>query len=484
MAKQQYRISTDSNGTSSYGFAYLALVNPSGSGKRFTIRSLEIFLQCLTTSATAIASLYRSSSTGVSGEDITKAGAKADSGFTIPASISVQRRATLYLSEASKLRAFDLSRRSGGVGNQNRQVFGVPVSMGKRSKRPLNGNFYTSNGFSGIVEPITINNGECISLIPDEKAATNTNPVRVSLLLAIDGKTVTYNFNANLYPGISVFSIVNNQSGSVVKIVDLSFQELGTADTPTLRIVPIGQMYDWFINDAPKKMIGVSKMNSDYPSFPGICYSDIGIIPQGVPEIAIAASSTGTPKDMNYLHTRDFWGPMYRNMLVELNHGKGAGINGAGDTWGLSYSHYYSDILVRRAGITLNQGEGIAIINSAETAVGVQAAFGGWNPLSFAMQVDVEPAVVPTVTIAAQVSLVGSEIRVYDMDNNPAGSLGTELSGTESCPTSTYEYVGESGNTIWVQIMKDGYIEFGQSIVIPEVSAYTYSVTLQQDLSA
>lgn len=483
MAKQQYRISTDSNGTSNYGFAYLALMNPSGSGKRFTIRSLEIFFQSVLANVCSWASLDKGTATNIVGEDITKAGAKADSSFTIPSGISVQRNTTYNTNNGLQIRRFDLSKRSGAAGNLNRLVFGSPVAIGKRSKRPLNGSFYTSNGFNGIVEPITINNGEHLSLVPIEAALRNTNPVRISLTLAIDGKTVVYDFNANMYFGIGMFSIINNQSGSIIKLVNMSFQELGTTDTPTLRIVPIGQMYDTFINDTPKKMVGVSKMNSDYPSFPGECYTDIGIIPQGVPEIAIAASSTGTPKDMNYLHTRDFWGPMYRNLLVELCHSKGAN-NGIGDTWGLSYSHKYSDLFARRAGITLNQGEGIAIINSAETAVGVQAAFGGWNPLSFAMQVDVEPAIVPTVTISAQISLVGAEIRIYDMDNNPAGSLGTELAGTESCPTSTFNYVGESGNTIWIQIMKDGYVEFGQSITIPEVSSYGYNVTLQPELSA
>ena len=36
--------------------------------------------------------------------------------------------------------------------------------------------------------------------------------------------------------------------------------------------------------------------------------------------------------------------------------------------------------------LTINQGEGIAIVNSAETAVGVQPAWGGWCALSFAAQ--------------------------------------------------------------------------------------------------
>lgn len=482
MAKYQYRINTDSNGTSNFGYAYLALMNPSGSGKRITIRSLEIFLHMVTGGTSTTVTFDKGTPANVVGEDMSKCRCLFDSSVSFPAGVTVKRNATYNTNGAVPVGRHDISRRSGAVGNQNRLIFGAALEIGKRGKRPLVG-FYNSNGFNSVVEPITLNNTETFAVVPVERGLYNSNPVRVNLLISVNGKTASYDFNANIYPGTAIFALSNNESGAVVKVLNLSITELGTTDTPTLKIVPIGQMYDRFINDTPKKQVGVFKMNSDYPDFAGVAYTDIGIIPLGVPEIAISPASTGSPAGMNYLHTRDFWGPLYRNMLVELCHSKGAN-NGIGDTWGFSYSHYYSDILARKAGITLNQGEGIAIINSAETAVGVQAAFGGWNPLSFAMQVDVEPAIVPTVTISAQVSLAGAEIRIYDMDNNPTGSLGTELSGTENCPTATFDYVGESGNTIWIQIMKTGYVEFGQSITIPEVSSYGYNVNLQPELSA
>jgi hypothetical protein len=482
MAKYQYRINTDSNGTSNFGYAYLALMNPSGSGKRITIRSLEIYLQMMTGAVSTIATLDIGTPANVVGEDMSKCRAVLDSSVAFPAGVSVKRNATYNTNGALTIRRFDLSRRSGAVGNQNRLIMGSPLGIGKRGKRPLCG-FYNSIGTGGTLEPITLNYQEVLSLVPIERAVYNTNPIRVSLTLSVNGKTAVYDFNANIYPGTAIFSVVNYESGAVVKLLNLSLIETGTTDTPTLKIVPIGQLYSDDITDTSKKQVSIFKMDSTYPDFAGIAYTDIGFVPSGVPEVAIAPASTGTPQGMNYLHTRDFWGPLYRNMLVELAGNKGAGA-AVGDTWGLNYSHYYSDILARRAGITLNQGEGIAIVNSAETAVGVQAAFGGWNPLSFAMQVDVEPAIVPTVTISAQVSLVGSEIRIYDMDNNPTGSLGTELSGTENCPTATFDYVGESGNTIWIQIMKTGYVEFGQSITIPEVSSYGYNVNLQPELSA
>lgn len=87
------------------------------------------------------------------------------------------------------------------------------------------------------------------------------------------------------------------------------------------------------------------------------------------------------------------------------------------------------------------------------------------------------------LTVAAQVSLVGAEIRIYDLDNSPAGSLGTELAGVESCPTSTFQYYGVAGNLVWVQVMLSGYKEFGQEFVIPQLAG-TLPAVLRVDSSA
>ena len=71
------------------------------------------------------------------------------------------------------------------------------------------------------------------------------------------------------------------------------------------------------------------------------------------------------------------------------------------------------------------------------------------------------------VTISANVSLVGAEVRIYDMDDNPPASLGTELSGVENHNAAMYQYAGAASNLIWIQIMQDGYEEFGQPYTIP-----------------
>lgn len=92
------------------------------------------------------------------------------------------------------------------------------------------------------------------------------------------------------------------------------------------------------------------------------------------------------------------------------------------------------------------------------------------------------PPVAVILTIAAQVSLVGAEIRIYDLDNSPAGSLGTELAGIESCGDATFPYIGAAGNSVWVQIMLVGYREFGQSLVFPASnSTFTAVLVVETD---
>jgi len=88
-----------------------------------------------------------------------------------------------------------------------------------------------------------------------------------------------------------------------------------------------------------------------------------------------------------------------------------------------------------------------------------------------------------TITIAANASLVGAEVRIYDMDGAGGTDYGTELAGAESHDAATFVYSGAVGNTILIQIMKPGYVEFTQQTTMPAASA-TLDVSLTQDLNA
>lgn len=436
MAKQQYRVTTDSNGTSSFGFAYLAIINPSGSGKKMTLRSLEVALHSVMNTSTVLGAipctLFRGAGP-LDGEDMVLASACMDSATAMPSTVKVRRSSSMPGSTTVLSRA-NLSRKGAAVGTQNRVLFGTPTGLGKRGRRPLGGLGVASRGGFNT-EPITLRQNEAVALVMDAKVESATNPMRVTVTLSMNGKTATWDFCANTYPGMALFS-VENTGTNPVQLLNWAVSEMGTTDTPTLRVVPIGQMYAPNVNDNSRKNVGVIKMDSSYSAFPGLLYTDIGFIPQGVPEVAISPASAGTPAGMNYLHTRDFWGPMYRNLLVEGCHMKGVG-SGIPDTFGLSYQHHGNDLLFRRAGITLNEGEGIAIVNSAETAVAVQAAFGAWQPMTFSAQVDVEPSIIPNISASGMIP--GSRYRVEKVSDNSLVTTGI-VDGTGSF---TYSYTVE-----------------------------------------
>ena len=91
------------------------------------------------------------------------------------------------------------------------------------------------------------------------------------------------------------------------------------------------------------------------------------------------------------------------------------------------------------------------------------------------------PLTPASVTISADVSLVGAEVRIYDLDGLD-GDYGTELAGEESCPTPTYEYTNLIGNTIVIQIMLTGYEEFVLEYELANESA-TLPIKLIKDIN-
>ena len=87
-----------------------------------------------------------------------------------------------------------------------------------------------------------------------------------------------------------------------------------------------------------------------------------------------------------------------------------------------------------------------------------------------------------TLTISAPVSLVGAEIRIYDMDDT-LPNLGTELAGTESHNAATYAFSGSASNVIWVQIMLAGYEEYGVQTQMPTANG-SFVALLKKELNA
>ena len=84
------------------------------------------------------------------------------------------------------------------------------------------------------------------------------------------------------------------------------------------------------------------------------------------------------------------------------------------------------------------------------------------------------------VRIEGTISLVGAEIRIYDL-NDPSGDFGTELAGVESCATSYFDFTETPGNTVWIQILLQGYKEYGKKVLIPTDLNYIFTADLQRD---
>ena len=218
-------------------------------------------------------------------------------------------------------------------------------------------------------------------------------------------------------------------AGATVSLLSLGIQEVGTTDTPYFRLVPVGQVYGTdFADTSCQIQAQITPMNSAYPSLASTCkvFQDVGFVPYGVPENYMTDTTAGSPRGFNYLHTKDFNGPVLRIFFPEMECNKPGGA--AEDMLGFGYGHRNADIGVINSGITINPGEGLAIVASAETAVAVQAAFSGWPSIHFAAQIDDEPQFAPSLNLTGL--LAGSDVVVLYPGGGAVIASADAVSGT------------------------------------------------------
>lgn len=135
------------------------------------------------------------------------------------------------------------------------------------------------------------------------------------------------------------------------------------------------------------------------------------------------------------------------------------------------------------AGTNGSTGNEAIFVNIASGTVTLNISGGGSTPSIRTAGATVVVNNSVSVTISANVSLSGAEVRIYDMDGAGGTDYGTELSGTESHGAATYVYGGSVGNLILIQVMKPGYVEFTQQYTMPSANA-TLDITLTPDLNA
>ena len=424
MPKYQYRVAGPLAWISSSGNAWFALINKANSGKKITIRSFEITPRSMasTTGITLPCMARLSTVTGVAnGIPITPV--KNDSNSASwPSNIVVSLNSTF--TEAAVIRQLII---------QKTYVPTLQTSFIAQSAIGSLRGLYQGRRrvASSAVEPLVVRTGEAIALYLS--VVQIPNPLKISMTLSIAG--ANYNiikFVNAVDTASSIISINNTSASTVVKIIEFSIQEVGTYDSPYFQFVPVGALTvealaDTSESGAPQ----VLKMDSAYPditSFASV-HTDAGLIPFGVPQVYLTEASTGTPKGFNYLQTKDFVGPVTRAYFPEFLVRRDSNIEAL-----CGYaSMKMCDIGFKRAGYVIREGEGLALVSAAETAI-LSSAVGvsGWNCFDVGVTFDIEPKLYPTLTLTGIKN--PSEVRVYT-----AGTT-TELSGTENVTSGTFTY--------------------------------------------
>jgi hypothetical protein len=434
MAKYQYRLSGPLDWIASSGNALVAISNPPGSGKKFTIRSVELVNKAsIVANVASILGLVRC--TVSDGVTITPTALDTDASW--PTTVRVSTDAAISSASAPLMRVQPHKALTAGLltGEFARQKPVGLVSGGLMKPKLRAG--------SSVVESIVVRDGEAVAL--NVTSFNRSVQLRVSATLVLSGTPdrtfVVSKVTSVIAPDIALFA-VNNTSGSgeTVTIRDLKVEETGTPDTPFFQLVPISSIEPTALSDGSKR-IPLLPLDTAYPDGDTwiSAVSNAPVLPFGLPQVAFAEGSAGTPKGFNYLQTKDFLGPVYRTMFPEF-----ISIT-ARDTFNSHGSAKRSDMFLRRAPIVLREGEGIALVSGAETAlVTVPVGVSGWASWEVAVTIDVEPSIEPTLTISGLTN--PSEVRIFD-----AGTT-TLLAGQENVTTGSFSWVFDPDETPSVDI--------------------------------
>lgn len=421
MARQQYRICGELTWQSNSGNALLAIVNKIGSGKKLTLRSLEVVPVSTTTGTTYAGAsatfLTLARATVAGGYEITPV-ALDTNGTSWPSTARILKRATVE--SATSIGRIAILKQ---LNQASLSWFGR--SGPARSFRAL----LKSGAPIGDPEKITVRPAESVALYAS--TLNNSVPLRVTATIVneTDAKKV---FTATYFTGLrgqdeAIFAFVNDSgSGKTYTILDIAVEEVGTFDSPYLQLVPVGSL----LESGACEPVSIMKMDTAYadPTTFVEVRADAPMLPYGQPENAFADSSAGSPKGFNYLKTKDFLGPTFRAFFPELNTIRA----GAMPDVLTGPTHHGNDIMALVAGIIVNEGEGLALVSAAETAAGATAAVGvsGWSCLDFAATFDLEPAQIPTISISGMV--VGSRWRIERVSDNSEVASGVTVDGTAS----------------------------------------------------
>ena len=433
MAKYQYRIYGVLPGVSSPANAVLALVNRQGSGKRITLRQMVVRPVRQTDVALGYAmALARLVYCSV-GEGKALSTVAMDSDATWPSGVSV------------------------GTGGP---ISGINRIVGSHYV----GEQYVATGLSGMVRNKT-GGGKFITMKPSARRGAGVSSVerlvirpgesiamtltwfnrplfaRLSLTIKVRGTPDrTFMVSGGVFANMleqAVFSISNNSASDVVELMEFGIEEHGegSTSTPFFQLVPISAANPAVAGNATNAL-AIAKMDSASPD-PSSWLSaitDSPVTALGVPDEYIAQGSLMSPKGFNYLGTKDYVGPVLRTLFPEIDGFKrssNAHQVGSPSDWFASVAPQKSlDLLVQKAGITLREGDGIALVPAVETAVSAvnPLSCGSQRPFEYSLTFDVENASQPYLTINDMVA--GTDIVVLEAGTSNIVQQIDSYSGT------------------------------------------------------
>ena len=435
MARYQYRIAGQLRWQSSSGNAIVAIMNPNGSGRKLTLRGFEITPLAagaaagVTWANTLVPGRLRLGRGTVSGGDLVTMIALDQDASAWPATVRVVTKGAVTSPEVP---VRSISTTLGLLSSST----AFPMMARQKTTPGLLGSFFRKLKDSEV-EGLVVRAGESIALYPGAAPEfRRTTPIKVSAtLVRVGSPNRTYHVEYVTFQHANLGAVlgVENQSGigETVILRDIGVAELGDTSTPYFQLVPVGAV----VEEQSTVTVTPLKMDSNFPD-PSAwmkVYADAAILPFGVPENALADSSTGSPKGFNYLKTKDFLGPVYRTYFPEVTFG------GTVFPDALSVAaHKLHDPFVRKAGITVRPGEGIALVSAAETATAAApVGLSGWAPFDFCVTIDIEPESTPVVGVSGMVE--GSRWRVERVSDSSLVATGVaDVTGATS-----FDYTAE-----------------------------------------
>lgn len=319
------------------------------------------------------------------------------------------------------------------------------------------GSIFNKRRNSADIQPLVINADEKYALVLP-RLPNNNNAGYISCTFQVINGANTYTYVVDIFAAIqgeklSLLSFENpSGSGNTIKIVNITFTEVGSHDTPYFQAVPISGIEATSYND-PEKKVSVVKSDTAFPDLASSIaeiFTNVPLYPYNVPFSYFSEGSPGVPKGFNYLATKDFIGPVYCTLFPENNAYK-LPLSSTNLVPGTFGTHVGMDtsVMRNRVPIVVREGEGFAIVSGAETAAGAvvtgvpHASIGRYE---IGITFTVENATTPSLVLTGLQN--NSEVRVYDHTTLAA------LAGIENTSGGTFswEYDYTPGQTVDIVI--------------------------------